>query len=455
MRGIVGAILVACVCGGLPEKLHAQRPSDLARLVDETIGKERPVPLPGCVQSSRGEWPGLAIDNGVVTKADLIEEIEGYAKVGDTTGGLGGVLRVVTTLRDYNPSKREPPIPGSLRFHLERAAADRMPAWIVFDRTLGPKARIELRNTLRIPSNVTIDGSCADITLEAPASSRTILAFIGSGVSNVIIARMAMHKTDDGAEENPNVDSCIRINGEVDRIAVLHNDLWDCGDGCIDITVSPRHPVPMLARMTVAFNEFRDHDKVMLFGTFDCASNGNASACDDAYLATRRSKPPSLRLTLQGNLFARTGQRHPRAFGDVSAHIFNNVIAFQPREHKDGRLGDSYGIFVSNGAKALVEDNFFIPLRQRLQRPRAVWTVNSPNAMKMPSDVEGYVRLGKNGMSGNANATEDNPSAVPEPGYSYRSLPLAGLSAEAALACVSDRAGRGGRSRWNDPRCVP
>jgi pectate lyase len=446
MRAIVGLCLVSV--GLLAAQAQQSSEADPATLVNATVEAKASQSLPFCAQA----WPGLRVLDGVVTAADLIGEIGGYAGAAGTTGGLGGRLRVVTTLRDYDSAAHEPAIPGSLRQHLESAAREQTPAWIVFDPALGPGAHIEVKRTLRIPSNVTIDGSCADITLEASNNSKTILAYVASGVSNVIIARMAMRKTGYIPAANPDVESAIRVNGDFDRIAVLHNDLWECGDGCIDITVSPNAPVPTLARITVAFNYLRDHDTVMGFGTY-CRPDGDDHRCGEAYLDKRRVTLPGLKLTLEGNLFARTGQRHPRVSGRVSAHIFNNIVAFRPLQHADGRFGAAYGIFVSNGARALVEANLFLPLVP-LRPALAVWTVKSPGAMRMPADVEGFVRMDRNGIFGRAVATENVPDAVPDPDYAYHLLPLRDLPLKAALACISNRAGRAGQSQWNSGLCT-
>ncbi len=422
-----------------------------AAIVEAALAAKKGQPLSAC-PGGLSSGAGLTVRDGRVTAADLIGEIGGYAGAAATTGGLGGRLLTVTTTADYDPA-HERPIPGSLRDHVDSAKRNKEPVWIVFDPALGPQARIELKATLRPPSNMTIDGSCADVTLEAPHDSPVILTYIYGGVQNVIIARLAFRKVG-YVPERGDPDSAIRLNGNVDRIAILHNDLSACGDGCVDITVSPNQPVPPPARITVAYNFFSNHDKVMLFGTFSCPLIHGLNHCGLDYFEKHRQLSAALYLTLDGNLFLQTGQRHPRVFGRVSAHILNNVMAFQKQARGDGSRGAAYGIFVSNAARALVEDNVFVPMMPQNDRPFAVWTVKSPGAPTMFTDAEGFVRLRGNGLFGGV-ATDDQPAEVPEPGYSYQLQPLADLSLSAALACVADRAGRAGSSAWNDRLCSP
>jgi len=395
--------------------------------------------------------PGLHLDGERVTDADILLEIQGYARVAHTTGGLGGLLRTVTTVADSAPG--QPAIPGSLRAFVEEAGARRVAMWIVFDPALGPHLRIELKHTLRLPSNVTIDGTCNSVELEAPSASRTILAYIASGTENVILTRLTFRKSGyiPGSYEN---GSAIRANGAFDRVAILHNDLSACGDGCIDITVSPGKPLPPPARVTVAHNLFHDHDEVMLFGTFTCRQNRGLNQCDQEYFRANQDEPPVLFLTLHGNAFVRTGQRHPRVFGRVMAHITNNIIAFSAKRQRDGQIGSTYGVFVSNAARALVAGNVIGPLDERRGRPPlAIWTVKTPGALRMPTDTEGFVKLYANVIWGGAIADEDRPAAVPEPPYRLDEVEPSVLPADDVIRCILERAGPTGTATWNSSRC--
>lgn len=100
-------------------------------------------------------------------------------------------------------------------------------------------------------------------------------------------------------------------------------------DGALDITNASD-------LVTVSYNRFVDHDKVMLIGSSDSA-------------AADRGK---LRVTLHHNLFRNTGQRTPRVrFGQVD--IFNN--------HYDLRNNSGYGYSWGVGVESAIiaENNFF------------------------------------------------------------------------------------------------
>jgi len=431
---------------------HALDQAELVSLIDAAARSKQLQPVMACNGATAFARPGLTIVNGVVSASETIAEIGGYAGAAGTTGGLGGRLLVVTTMEDYDPS-HEQPISGSLRAHIDSAKRDKTPAWIVFSQALGSKARIELKATLRLPSNMTIDGSCSDITLEAPDHKNITFAQIANGVGNVIITRLAMRKSGYVPELHSNSGSAIVVNGDFDRIAILHNDFSACGHSCLDVTVSPGKEIPVSARITVAYNYFRDHDKVMLFGTFDCPQRVGLNTCDRAYFERHKHSAPGLYLTLEGNLFLGTGQRQPRVFGRASAHILNNLVAFHPLVRADGQRQSTYGVFVSNGARALVEENIFAPMGDKPSLRLAVWTVKTRGALQMPADTEGFVRLGRNTLISGALASEYMPAEVGRPEYKYIPLILTGLPLEVALACFEDRAGRAGSIAWDREKC--
>ena len=438
----------AAAAGGAVET-----PEDIARMVDSALAAKLAAAVPICAGSpGAASWPGLTLRDGRVVDAAILGEIGGYARSAKTKGGLGGRLAIVTDPRDYDPEKHERPIAHSLRSAVERATAEGRPAWIVFDPKFPPHTRILIKGALRLPDNITLDGSCSDVTLE----SLSIVDPILINTKNVIVARLAVRKTDYVSEGNPDADSCIRLNGDFDQVAILHNDVSECGASAIAITISRHQPMPQAARVTVAYNFMHDHDLAVLFGTFECPHGPDTEICDAAYVEADRKKPPGLFLTLDGNLFLRTGQRHPRVSGRVMAHIVNNVVAFQPQPRPGGELGDAYGIFVSNDARALVEHNFFTPVRVPLKNPLAVWTVKTPGAEEMPGEIEGFVRLKDNFVMPPSTAYDDRPQEVPDPRYApeYDTVPLAKLGLPAALACLSDRAGRTGAAHWNAALCA-
>lgn len=440
---VLGILLVSL--GLQSSQANAQPKSSLplADLVERSTELREVRPPYKCIGSSPEARYQLRISNGMVVEADLVNEISGYARAAGTTGGYGGRLRVVTTLEDYDD--HDPPIPGSLRAHLETAKRNEEPAWIVFDEGLPARGRLLLKRTLRIPSNVTIDGACTDIVLEAPYRSKTMFAYVADGVENVIISRLSMRKIGYVPELYAEAASAIMVNGRFDRVAIISNDLSACGHSCIDITVSPNRPLPTRARISVLYNFIHDNDKAMLFGTYNCPQVDGLNTCDESDGEANRRSQTSMYLTLEGNVFVRTGQRNPRIFGRVTAHILNNLIAFRPLAYADGRFASSYGIFVSNGARALVEGNLVLPLTDERKRALGIWTVGTPGALRVSTDVEGFIRLGPNVILRNAIVSANKPQNVERPDYAYAILPLEALSHEILAMCLLDQAGRSGR----------
>jgi len=403
------------------------------RLAQGLVAAEAPAQC----AAAPGQWPGLTLDQGRVVAADLLDEIGGYAREAGVTGGLGGALRIVTSDQDYDPRAGEKPIPGSLRAALTTGPDG--PRWIVFG--LPPGTAITLKDVLRTPDNVTFDGTCSGVTIQAPP--RTALIYIFDK-RNVVVARLGFQQADYVAGRHDDKgQTCIRLNGFVDAIAIMHNDMRRCGDGLVDITTSPSKPVPERARITIGYNRFAEHDKVMLFGTFTCGPTGrDDEPCDARELEHNRKSAPGLYLTLNDNLFLGTVQRHPRVFGRVMAHIVGNVIAYS-----------SYGTFVSNGARALIEGNVYLMTGAPTTPHRAVWTTKTPGAMRMPWDVEGFIKARDNRTVGQAIIGENEPGLVDTPPYRQPTILPAfdRLSLPEAIACVAARAGPQGLSRWPAP----
>jgi pectate lyase len=119
--------------------------------------------------------------------------------------------------------------------------------------------------------------------------------------------------------------------------------LFQVHDGLLDITNASD-------LVTVSYNRFRTHDKVMLIGSSDTA------------LADRGK----LRVTLHHNLFDSVGQRTPRVrFGQV--HVYNNYFKILG----PATYGYSWGVGIESAIYA--ENNFFetdgsVPLSALIQR---------------------------------------------------------------------------------------
>ncbi len=109
--------------------------------------------------------------------------------------------------------------------------------------------------------------------------------------------------------------------------------LYQRHDGALDITNASD-------LVTVAWNRFRNHDKVMLIGSSDSA-------------AADRGK---LRVTLHHNYFERVGQRVPRVrFGQV--HLYNNYYDVR------NTPGYQYSWGVGIESAIYAEENFFLASR--------------------------------------------------------------------------------------------
>jgi len=105
--------------------------------------------------------------------------------------------------------------------------------------------------------------------------------------------------------------------------------LFQVHDGSLDITNASDF-------VTVSFNRFRNHDKVMLIGSSDSAT-------------ADRGK---LRVTLHHNLFDHVGQRAPRVrFGQV--HVYNNYYKVE----RNPTYQYSFGVGIESAIYA--ENNFF------------------------------------------------------------------------------------------------
>ncbi|WP_104127741.1 polysaccharide lyase family 1 protein [Cryobacterium sp. Y57] len=105
---------------------------------------------------------------------------------------------------------------------------------------------------------------------------------------------------------------------------------YEVHDGLLDITNESD-------LVTVSWNTFTDHDKVMIIGSSD----------------SRTTDRGALRVTLHHNLFENTGQRTPRVrFGQV--HIYNNYY----NETNEGGYYQ-YGWGAGKESEILAENNYF------------------------------------------------------------------------------------------------
>jgi pectate lyase len=112
-------------------------------------------------------------------------------------------------------------------------------------------------------------------------------------------------------------------------LPVYFGRLFQVHDGAVDITNASD-------LVTVSYNRFLNHDKVMLIGSSDSAT-------------ADRGK---LRVTLHHNLFEEVGQRGPRVrFGQV--HVYNNY--YKPKNFDTYQ----YSLGVGRESAIYAENNFF------------------------------------------------------------------------------------------------
>lgn len=274
---------------------------------------------------------GLSMVSGRVTGAAHYGQMAGFARAAGTDGGLGQRIFKVRRADDVEGKGQT----GSLRWAVAQAKAAGG-GWIAFSPALRG-AKIALKAPLRLGSNITIDGGCAMPHLVGEGRGSVLYV---RGSRNVVISRLHLEQVGGGGDGD-----CITVSHGADRVWLAYLRLRRCRDGLIDIS---RDGVAGPMRATVAHNRFSDHDKAMLV-----AGARLADACGGL-------KQP-VQLTVAGNVFYRTGQRHPRASGDAFVHLQNNVIAFGPQKRAGGGRGGAYGTLAAEGAQVLVENTLYVP----------------------------------------------------------------------------------------------
>jgi len=227
---------------------------------------------------------------------DLLTELVGFGS--NTTGGQGGTVCTVTST-DNSGS-------GSLRECVGSASG----AWWI---RFAVDGEIALSSSISLPSNLTIDGR--DRSVEITGAGLTV-----HSKGNIIITNLHFHSGGDWDDND-----AIQVKGGHD-IWVHHCSFSDYADGLLDLTKGTKD-------VTVSWNKFSDHDKVMLI-----SANDNDTEDEDT------------RVTLHHNWFKETKQRHPR-IRHGKLHAYNNYI--------DG-WGD-YGMGCSTNSECYSEKNVFQP----------------------------------------------------------------------------------------------
>ena len=284
-----------------------------------------------------------------VSASPLPGQIQGAAA--GTTGGLGRPLYTVTRLDDAKSSQSRPSPEGTLRWAVD-AARRSGGAWIVFAPEL--RGSIHLEATLHVPSDTTLDGGCGGIELTAaPRTTQLTL----TGARNVIVSGLAFTKDtyDDKADKT---GDAIGLTDEFDRVAILHNAFHRCGDGCVDIVRKERFSTASHA--TVAFNHFAKHNKVMLIGTLTCYKDHAAEGCDEPLRHLGDVMEPLVFVTIQGNVFEETSQRHPKIVSNAVAQVVNNLFLLSPTAYASGIDSAVYGAATGTGGILVAQGNIFV-----------------------------------------------------------------------------------------------
>jgi pectate lyase len=283
--------------------------------------------------------------DGRVRRHPLPARIAGAAA--GTTGGLGHRLLLVDSAEDTRDART-----GTLRWSVTTARREGG-GWIAFapapaDRT------IRLGAGLRLPPNTTIDGGCGGIVLHAAARETTLLV---TDATNVIISGLAFTKSG-YAEPEDRIGDAIGLRDRFDRVAILNNVFTRCGDGCIDVVRGQLSAET--ARVTVAFNRIATHNKAMLVGTLACTAQRGPPACARPLEHLGDTLRPTIRLTLVGNVFLHTSQRHPKVVAGAFVHSVNNLIVLGTTRYSDGRESATYGAGTADGGMIASEGDILV-----------------------------------------------------------------------------------------------
>jgi pectate lyase len=397
--GTNGAAINKMVTKIYIDKKHAKRPSFCAS----------------------GKFTWLRTKNGKVVSTsgksyDLFSERSGFAE--KVTGGRGGYLRVVKTLKDA------PALKSSLRSIIDNARRTHQPVWVVFD----PKLRngtIRLSSELKLPNNITVDGTCSNITLTSDAHNNL---FAIRATKNIIITgfKLTKNKYDD---LDRRTRDAISVIGAGDQVWIHRNLFKRCGDGCVDVASKTRPGRDV--RVTISNNIFSNHNKVMLVGSLVCSYNRSLPGCQTKdRSALGDLAVPKIFVTVKGNLFYHTSQRHPKVYSHGFAEVSNNVFLFDITKYKDGRVSAVYGTGADRGGSAVVSENVFSVARSLPNPVRATYNVGT-----------GSISVGDNSRAlrgfaakqgGTSRSTESLPGAV-----KLKKFP----SAYSAATCFTKAAG--------------
>lgn len=236
---------------------------------------------------------------------------------------------------------------------------DQVPSGPLEDARIASRNAQQARVRIRIGSNTTIVGKGRNATIKGAWFDIRGTANVPNSRSNIIIRNLTFRDTYDCFPAwDPRDGQLGSWNAQYDSVSLRDtNNVWidhnlfedretaderqprhfgvlyQVHDGLLDITNASD-------LVTVSWNRFRNHDKLMLIGSSDSAS-------------ADRGK---LRVTLHHNVFERIGQRAPRVrFGQV--HLYNNYYDLRSTPNYQY----SWGVGIESAIYA--EENFFLANR--------------------------------------------------------------------------------------------
>ncbi|SER21658.1 pectate lyase [Arthrobacter sp. OV608] len=355
---VAGALAISAPAGASPNP------------VADPVAQTAQTPLERQVLSAGDGWAseGAGTTGGSAAADDNVYDVSTKAELlaaFATAGTQPKIVRVhgtidANTAADGKPLTCEDYAAGT-GFRLEQYLQDFDPA--TYGRTeepAGPQesarrlAAANQAKTIRwdIPSNTTIVGA-------TPESSITGAALRVNGATNVIVRNLTVRDAadcfpawdpTDGAEGNWNSEyDLLQVINKATHVWIDHSEFTDAPnldsnqplyfgrpyqvhDGAVDVTNGSD-------LVTMSYNRFSDHDKLLLIGSTDSANRGD---------------PGKLRVTIHHNVFENVGQRAPRVrFGQVD--VYNN----QFKVNEDSTVPFEYALGAGFDSHLYAEANAF------------------------------------------------------------------------------------------------
>lgn len=330
---VAGALIISAPAGASPNPLA----DPAAQTAQTPLERQVLSPGNGWASAGTGTTGGAAAEEtnvyDVSTKTELLAAFA-------AAGSQAKIVRIHGTI-DANTAPDGSPLTcqdyaEGTGYSLEQYLQDFDPAsYGLSQKPAGPQedarrlAAAKQAKSIRwdIPSNTTIVGA-------TPESSITGAALRINGATNVIVRNLTVRDAadcfpswdpTDGAEGNWNSEyDLLQVINKATNVWIDHSEFTDAPnldssqpvyfgrhyqvhDGAVDVTNGSD-------LVTMSFNRFSDHDKLLLIGSTDSPTRGD---------------PGKLRVTIHHNVFENVGQRAPRVrFGQVD--VYNNHFTATP-----------------------------------------------------------------------------------------------------------------------------